>query len=79
MPKYVCASDAAEHISDCLKIPLCELVDVFADIQSADVAPVVRCKDCTEWDEISSECSHWYGFRENDFCSYGERKDGETP
>ena len=79
MPKYVCASTAAEHISDCLKIPLCELVDVFADIQSADVAPVVRCKDCTEWDEISSECSHWYGFRENDFCSYGERKDGETP
>ena len=78
MPKYVCASTAAEHISDCLKIPLCELVDVFADIQSADVAPVVRCKDCTEWDEISSECSHWYGFRENDFCSYGERKDGDT-
>ena len=78
MPKYVCASTAAEHISDCLKIPLCELVDVFADIQSADVVPVVRCKDCTEWDEISSECSHWYGFRENDFCSHGERKDGET-
>ena len=78
MPKYVCASDAAKHISDCLKIPLCELADVFADIQSADVAPVVRCKDCTEWDEISSECSHWYGFRENDFCSLGERKDGDT-
>lgn len=75
MPKYVCASTAAEHISDCLKIPLCELVDVFADIQSADVAPVVRCKDCTEWDELSGECSHWYGFRENDFCSYGERKE----
>lgn len=37
MPKYVCASTAAEHISDCLKIPLGELVDVFADIQSADV------------------------------------------
>lgn len=47
-------------------------------IPAADVVPVVRCKDCTEWDEISSECSHWYGFRENDFCSYGERKDGET-
>ena len=47
--------------------------------EAADVVPVVRCKDCTEWDEISSECSHWHGFRENDFCSYGERKDGETP
>lgn len=78
MPKYVCASTAAEHISDCLKIPLGELVDVFAGIPAADVVPVVRCKDCTEWDEISRECSHWYGFRENDFCSYGERKDGDT-
>lgn len=40
----------------------------------ADVVPVVRCKDCTEWNEKEQECSHWYGFRENDFCSYGERK-----
>ena len=55
------------------------LVTCVNSIPSADVVPVVRCKDCTEWDEISSECSHWYGFRENDFCSYGERKDGETP
>ena len=54
------------------------LVTCVNSIPSADVVPVVRCKDCTEWDEISSECSHWYGFRENDFCSYGERKDGET-
>ena len=35
---------------------------------------VVRCKDCTEWDKDECECSHWHGFRENDFCSYGERK-----
>ena len=40
-----------------------------------DVVPVVRCKDCTEWDEDECECSHWYGFKENDYCSYGERKD----
>ena len=42
---------------------------------TADVVPVVRCKDCTEWDEKEQECSHWYGFRENDFCSYGRKKD----
>ena len=40
-----------------------------------DVVPVVRCKDCTEWNKDECECSHWYGFRENDFCSYGERKE----
>ena len=41
---------------------------------TADVVEVVRCKDCTEWDKDECECSHWYGFRENDFCSYGKRK-----
>ena len=40
----------------------------------ADFVEVVRCKDCTEWDEKECECSHWYGFRENDFCSYGEKR-----
>ena len=41
-----------------------------------DAVPVVRCRECTEWDEKEHECSHWHGFRENDFCSYGERKEG---
>lgn len=40
-----------------------------------DDAEIVRCKDCTEWDDEVKECSHWYGFYENDFCSYGGRKD----
>lgn len=44
------------------------------NIPSADVVEVVRCKDCTEWDEKEQECSHWYGFRANDYCSYGERR-----
>ena len=45
------------------------------EMPAADVAEVVRCKDCTEWDEKEGECSHWYGFRENDFCSYGEKRE----
>lgn len=54
----------------------------FVDFQALDNAPtidavpVVRCKDCTEFDEKEQECSVWCGFRENDFCSYGVRKDG---
>ena len=35
---------------------------------------LVRCKDCTEWDETEQECKHWYGFRADDFCSNGERR-----
>ena len=41
---------------------------------TADVVEVVRCKDCTEWDEKECKCSRWYGFRENDFCSHGVRR-----
>lgn len=48
---------------------------------TVDAVPVVRCRECTEFDETEHECSHWYGFRENDFCSYGKKrrdKDGTT-
>lgn len=53
--------------------------ELFCDVPSMptiDAVPVVRCKDCTQWDEKEQECSVWYGFRENDYCSYGVRKDG---
>ena len=42
-----------------------------------DAVPVVRCRECTGWNEKDHECSYWYGFHENDFCSYGEQKDGD--
>lgn len=54
------------------------IVSLIEKQPTADVVEVVRCKDCTEWDKDEYECSHWYGFREDDYCSYGERMDGET-
>ena len=53
------------------------IVSLIEKQPTADVVEVVRCKDCTEWDKDEYECSHWYGFREDDYCSYGERMDGE--
>lgn len=50
---------------------LCSIVD---EAPTVDAVEVVRCKDCTEWDEKEQECKHWYGFRADNFCSYGERK-----
>lgn len=38
---------------------------------------VMKCKNCTEWDTKECECVHWHGFKENDYCSYGVRKDDE--
>lgn len=56
---------------------LCKSVDL---IPSADVAPVVRCRECKYWkayDRIIEIgiCKKTRGeYGENDFCSYGERK-----
>lgn len=46
------------------------------EIPAADVAPVVRCKDCKH--EFGGSCIIC-GFQKrkpDDFCSYGERKKG---
>lgn len=51
-------------------------------LPTADVTPVVRCKDC-KWDRPDTLldkhwCSRLLGcmeVRADDFCSYGERKD----
>lgn len=57
----------------------------IADVPTADVAEVVRCKYCEHYEaDIICEgvgyCNeHQRGMRENNFCSYGERRkdDGE--
>ena len=39
MPRYIRAVECAEKISERLNIPLAALVDIFADVPSADVVP----------------------------------------
>lgn len=60
------------------------LREIIKSVPAADVAPVVRCKDC-EWFMREHGCpieasGYHKGGRslpvENDFCSYGKRKDG---
>lgn len=54
---------------------------VLADMAAADVAPVVRCKDCQNWkrnvgltDSPNGHCfEHDIDTNGRDFCSYGER------
>ncbi len=70
-----------EKLIKILRVPIFphELVDpteAVADyLLDNDVIPVVRCKDCKRMNE-DKICVAWEGFvREDDFCSYGERKD----
>ena len=58
--------------------------DIVDAIPSADVAEVVRCKDCKGYvpaDETYGTCYAYKGvygkIKPTDYCSYGERKDKE--
>ena len=82
MNKYIKATDAAEIISEKNKIPLGDLVDIFAEIPTADVVEVVRCKDCKYFKMMGTtpRCNFYKGLATTvnsttDYCSYGERKE----
>lgn len=61
---------------ECIKKRLEKAAKRVSAIPTADVAPVVRCKDCKH--EFCGSCIIC-GFQKrkpDDFCSYGERKAG---
>lgn len=73
-----CRSPAQNRMLDYLKAAI-------ARIPAADVEQVIRCKDCKHYDlgvclkiyqdgNLHSEA--WQPRKPEDFCSYGERKDG---
>ena len=54
------------------------------DLPTVDAVEVVRCKDCKHYNKDDLCCgmnskdrSTWFNWYEDDFCSYGERKDNE--
>ena len=53
----------------------------IAEIPAVDAIPVVRCRDCKHlmFSDFYGECKQGnLGIvMPNDFCSYGERKDGD--
>ena len=77
MGRYINREDLLKNLKQFAPEHLTPLIVMLIEKQpTADVVEVVRCKDCTEWDKDKYECSHWHGFFEDDFCSYGERIDG---
>ena len=81
MAEYIEREEINEAMKEVCDDPSCpmyvaaEIAQIIDCAPAADVVPVVRCKDCT----------HLYGGggvrgllprKPDDFCSYGERKDG---
>ena len=60
---------------------LTSLRELLEDTPAADVAEVVHCKNCKHlmFSDFYGECSKGYMgiVSPDDYCSYGERKDGE--
>ena len=64
----------------------------IADAPTVDAVPVVRCRECKHWRQSGSKAGNSfsdmeyiggceftkYCRREIDFCSYGERKEGQA-
>lgn len=80
--KYIKSSDCEkyfyEHLDD---VHIAGAMNAIDEMPAADVAPVVRCKDCKNaWHSLEGlRCCIWATSEENcetepdAFCSYGER------
>lgn len=64
-----------------------EAYGIIQGMPNVDAVPVVRCRDCLYWQKSSlfrghTVCRYVLDCsvvrREDDFCSRGERKDGEA-
>ena len=70
------SADASDNIRDW--IPMAE--DILSIVPTVDAVMVVRCKDC-KWYQPDADkwCGYFecMGFEPDDYCSQGERKDGD--
>ena len=61
-----------------------EFIALLKKVESGELVEVVRCKDCKYWErgkDYEPYCNHWGNMMSDtnaeDFCSYGERREGE--
>lgn len=54
------------------------VIDMLRAAPSVDVVPVVRCKDCTQYNGHRYCYYSELAVLDDDFCSYGERKDNDS-
>lgn len=95
MDEYISREETIKRIKECycagcnsyngVRCRACgtgDAIDMIEDTTAADVAPVVRCKDCKHsWEDIGGlTCSHGVcvdcAVLADFYCAYGERKDG---
>lgn len=77
--------DLVGWCQDLRKPGLEQALAMLIEEPAADVAPVVRCKDCKHYDmgvclkiysDGNAHPEAWQKRKPENFCAYGERKDG---
>ena len=60
----------------------CRFETMIREAPTIDAVPIVRCRECKHCDPENYHCDHHMGTaaplsrKPDDFCSYGERKEG---
>ena len=82
----VCAvgTDFMLKIAEAERKFICDLLNSLQQMEVVDSVPVVRCRDCKYYEihkpKVLENCErngYLIPMKPDDFCSYGERKDGD--
>ena len=71
----LCATCGEHHTAE-------DVIMMIKTAPTVDAVPVVRCRECKHCDPENHHCDHHMGTaaplrrKPDDFCSYGERKEG---
>ena len=82
MTEYIDREEINEAMKEVCDDPSCpmyvaaEIAQIIDCAPAADVVPVVRCKECTHLYGAMCVVCGLLPRKPDDFCSYGERKDG---
>lgn len=82
MSEYIKREDAKQvatsmYLEGQVSVQFCNAIHSKLDkVPSADVVEVVRCKDCKYNADGTCEYTE-INVKDNDYCSYGERKEQE--
>ena len=80
---YICESESGScELTTCTECRARSTADLLIE---NDFLPVVRCKDCKHYEihkpKVLENCErngYIIPMKPDDFCSYGERKDGDS-
>ena len=82
LQRRICGAKCGCEYEDCWNEEGCVYDHFISNAPTINAVPVVRCRECNHCDPENYHCDHPMGTiaplrREpDDFCSYGERKEG---